>query len=152
MICEPDRVPRPPQSTATLDQAAAEIGESAETIRLWAKKSLVRSSRDDKKQRVFDLAELRRVQEALRNGKRSGADFTPLKSPTRSSYRAIELFTGCGGMALGFDNAGIQSELLIEWDKHACATLRQNWPDKNLVEDDVSGVNFGDYRGEIDIA
>jgi len=38
--------------------------------------------------------------------------------------RAIELFAGAGGAALGLEAAGIGHRALCEWDRHACATLR----------------------------
>ncbi len=142
-------MPKSPQKSAPIDKAAEAIGESVDTIRLWAKKSLVRSSRDEKNRRVFDLDELRRAQQRIASG--SSGNYQFLKAPHKSSYRAIELFSGCGGMALGFENAGIQSELLVEWDKHACATLRKNWPNKNLIEGDVAEVEFDDLCGEVDI-
>lgn len=38
--------------------------------------------------------------------------------------RALELFAGCGGAALGLSRAGFAHAALVEWDRHACATLR----------------------------
>jgi DNA (cytosine-5)-methyltransferase 1 len=38
--------------------------------------------------------------------------------------KAIELFAGAGGAALGLEAAGIEHAALCEWDAHACATLR----------------------------
>ena len=38
--------------------------------------------------------------------------------------QAIELFAGAGGAALGLEAAGIGHRALVEWDRHACATLR----------------------------
>jgi len=38
--------------------------------------------------------------------------------------RAIELFAGAGGAALGLEAAGIEHAALCEWDASACATLR----------------------------
>jgi DNA (cytosine-5)-methyltransferase 1 len=38
--------------------------------------------------------------------------------------RAVELFAGAGGAALGLEQAGIEHAALCEWDPSACATMR----------------------------
>lgn len=68
-----------------------------------------------------------------------------------SNYKSIELFAGAGGLAIGLEKAGFDSILLNEWEKSACATLRKNRPQWNIVEDDVCNINFSRYRGEIDL-
>jgi len=52
--------------------------------------------------------------------------------PEGDGPRVIELFAGCGGMALGFKNAGFRTVLANEWDKDACETLRANITDRVL--------------------
>lgn len=66
-------------------------------------------------------------------------------------HTCIELFAGAGGLALGLEQAGFETVLLNEWDKHACATLRHNRPNWNVVEGDVCGVDFSAYRGKVDL-
>lgn len=46
--------------------------------------------------------------------------------------RVIELFAGCGGMALGFKRAGFRTVLANEWDRDACDSLRANITDRVL--------------------
>lgn len=37
--------------------------------------------------------------------------------------------SGCGGLALGFKNAAFRTVLAVEWDAHACDTLRADITD-----------------------
>jgi len=46
--------------------------------------------------------------------------------------RVIELFAGCGGMAVGFKNASFRTVLANEWDSDACDSLRANITDRVL--------------------
>ena len=60
------------------------------------------------------------------------------------ALNSIELFAGAGGLALGIGMAGFRNRAVVEWDKWACDTVRQNqrrghplvagWP---LFEGDV---------------
>jgi len=63
-----------------------------------------------------------------------------------TKYNTIELFAGCGGLALGLEKAGFETIALNEINKHACATLRKNRPEWHVIEEDVAtfvknGVN-----------
>jgi DNA (cytosine-5)-methyltransferase 1 len=51
--------------------------------------------------------------------------------------RSIEICAGAGGQALGLEEAGFQHLALVENDPHACATLRANRPQWNVLEQDV---------------
>lgn len=44
----------------------------------------------------------------------------------KSTLTSVELFTGAGGLALGVAAAGFEHKLLLEYNKHACTTLREN--------------------------
>lgn len=48
-----------------------------------------------------------------------------LRPAKRPKYMAVDLFAGCGGLALGFESAGIAT-IGFEKDRDACATYRQN--------------------------
>lgn len=52
--------------------------------------------------------------------------------PRGNGPKVIELFAGCGGMALGFKRAGFRTVLANEWDKDACGSLRSNITDRVL--------------------
>ena len=46
----------------------------------------------------------------------------------------ISLFTGIGGFDIGFANAGIQTRVMIEFEKNCCQTLRANFHWEGLKE------------------
>ncbi|EBI8668106.1 DNA (cytosine-5-)-methyltransferase [Salmonella enterica] len=54
-------------------------------------------------------------------------------------------------MALGLEKAGLRSVMLNEIDPHACKTLRKNRPQWNVIEGDVSKVDFSTYRNTVDV-
>ncbi len=74
-----------------------------------------------------------------------------LKITPNRTYNLVELFAGCGGLALGLEQAGFKSILLNEVDKHACNTLRYNRPDWNVVESDIADVDFTLIQDNVDV-
>lgn len=75
-----------------------------------------------------------------------------------SRYRAVELFAGGGGLLLGTAMAGFDHLRAVEWDRHACDTLRANaalgnslLADTEIVEGDVRAVSWGREFEEIDL-
>ncbi|OKH17801.1 DNA (cytosine-5-)-methyltransferase [[Limnothrix rosea] IAM M-220] len=67
------------------------------------------------------------------------------------AYQSVELFAGAGGLAIGLEKAGFNGILFNEIDKNACKTLRHNRPSWNVIEDDISQVDFFDYKNKVDI-
>jgi DNA (cytosine-5)-methyltransferase 1 len=72
--------------------------------------------------------------------------------------RSVELFTGAGGLAIGVSKAGFHHEAVIEWDRYACDTIRENQhrgiepvKDWRLHQADVSSFDFGGISGPIDL-
>lgn len=60
---------------------------------------------------------------------------------------SIEICAGAGGQALGLEQAGFEHVALVEIDQHACATLRANRPQWNIIEGDVKSFSAVKYRG-----
>lgn len=71
---------------------------------------------------------------------------------------SIELFSGCGGLALGLSKAGFHHELMAEWNEQAVATVLHNrsrgirhvrdWP---LRQADVREVDWREFAGRLDL-
>jgi len=129
---------------------ATMLGVSRRTITCWAKKgTLIPEEHDDHVEGVY-------TPEQLTKFPPSAALFAAHQVPQRRitptrAYRSIELFAGGGGMALGMEKVGFEPLLLCEWDKHACNTLRKNRPHWNVVEGDVSAIDFTPYRNKVDM-
>jgi len=69
----------------------------------------------------------------------------------------ISLYSGAGGIDYGFEAAGFETRLCVDFDKDACATLRANrsWP---VIEADIANVTpeqileqTGIRRDEMDV-
>lgn len=53
----------------------------------------------------------------------------------------VELFSGAGGMSLGFDQAGFQNVFSVEFDKVISETYAYNFPDHHLIVSDVKDIS-----------
>lgn len=134
----------------SISQVADIIGVSKETLRRWDNNGkLIPQRHPDNNYRVYHRSQLEKFEQAqlLFNSRwDKEINITP-----KRSYKLVELFAGCGGLALGMEKAGFESVLLNELDKHACNTLRKNRPEWSVIEGDVADVDFHSYKNKIDI-
>jgi DNA (cytosine-5)-methyltransferase 1 len=135
------------QNYISVTDDAFELKLSAETLRRWEKKGLIRAIRDKNNYRLFDKDELKKASEKYINGQDSHP-LIFLSSPKIHDLTCIELFAGCGGLALGLKNSGIKSKLLVEIDKDAASTLKTNG-DWNVVCEDVKNIDFTGMKSDI---
>jgi DNA (cytosine-5)-methyltransferase 1 len=78
------------------------------------------------------------------------------RSPDR--LRSVELFAGAGGLALGCEQAGFESAAVLEWDRWACDTVRENrerghslvknW---RVFEGDIRAFDWNDIDDPVDL-
>ncbi|HQU69651.1 MAG TPA: DNA cytosine methyltransferase [Albidovulum sp.] len=72
--------------------------------------------------------------------------------------RSVELFVGAGGLGIGVSQAGFRPAAVMDWDRWACDTLRENrergldpiahWP---IHEGDVRQFDFSKIDGTVDL-
>jgi len=89
--------------------------------------------------------------------KRSNASKNPtakVVSPPGSNgkLQCVELFAGGGGMATGLFQAGFQHVALVEFNNHACNTLRKHFArahkaSPGILEDDVRRIEWARFSG-----
>ena len=133
----------------TVAQVADMLSVSKQTVISWDKRGKLKAERHPiNNYRVYRRSNIEAISLYPRNYI-SEDQFTHFKP--KKAVSCIELFAGAGGLALGFEKAGIKSTLLNEIDKYACATLRKNKPDWNVIEGDVAKIDFRDYKNKVDI-
>lgn len=64
--------------------------------------------------------------------------------------RSLELFSGAGGLAKGLELAGFEHAALVEMNKHACASLVENFQPVKVFGEDVKDFNLK-HVGPVDI-
>lgn len=134
----------------SVSEAAEKLGVCSETIRRWDNDGKLKAKRHPiNNYRTYAKDDIEKVS-FLSILDASVAEEHSHIHPKRN-YSSIELFAGAGGLALGMEKAGIHHVLLNEIDKHASNTLKKNRPDWNVVEGDVSNLDFKKFKGKIDI-
>lgn len=65
----------------------------------------------------------------------------------KSELVTLELCAGAGGQAIGLERAGIAHIGLVEINERACATLRQNRPNWNVITRDLNTFDAAPFAG-----
>ncbi|MFV0335077.1 MAG: DNA cytosine methyltransferase [Tropicimonas sp.] len=76
--------------------------------------------------------------------------------------KSVELFAGAGGLGIGLADAGFIPQMVVEYDRWCCDTLRDNHPvlgktgqaaehPWKVVEGDVRLVDFREDEGKLDL-
>lgn len=132
----------------SLTEVADLLSVSKETLRRWDKNGSLKPIRHPiNNYRVYPISALKKFEQLgflFEKGSQKA------EAPARD-YTVIELFSGAGGLALGLDRAGLDCVLLNDNDKNACATLKHNRPEWNVIHGDVAEINFKPYRGKVDV-
>jgi DNA-cytosine methyltransferase len=79
----------------------------------------------------------------------------PLASADRERPTAVDIYAGCGGLSAGVEDAGFEVKYALDWDKNACATHEQNFPETTVECRDVREVDGAHIKrvagGRIDL-
>jgi DNA (cytosine-5)-methyltransferase 1 len=135
-------------SLLSVNEAAIELGVSADTIRRWDKKGLIKSQRSDNNHRLFSIEALHNLKRKLEGKESQGLQILKSKE---TGFTCIDLFAGAGGTALGLENAGFTHLMLSEIDRDACETLKVNRPEWNVIRGDVAELDFSEFKGKVDL-
>lgn len=124
------------------------MGVSKATLLKWEKNGSYIPKTDNEGRKFFFLHDLMSVPEIAKMSQSRWEE--EMKTTPLRDFTSIELFAGGGGLALGLAKAGFRHVMLNEFDPSACATLRMNRSDWNVVEGDVNDIDFSEWRGKVD--
>ena len=81
-----------------------------------------------------------------------------MREGKKAELKAVDLFSGCGGLTLGLKKAGFNVIGAVELDKRAVDTYRKNHPEVKVWQQDILTVNGKDLldalglkKGELDL-
>ena len=61
--------------------------------------------------------------------------------------KSLEIFSGAGGLAKGLECSGFAHAAFVEFNKHACSSLRVNFEAEKVFEGDISNYDFHQLSG-----
>ncbi|MBE9222205.1 DNA (cytosine-5-)-methyltransferase [Cyanobacterium stanieri LEGE 03274] len=122
------------------------LSVSRSTVEKWKIKGKIKPSKNGQ-YCLENLQHFEPIKSMINSQWEKQQNINPLRK-----YQSIELFAGAGGLAIGLEKAGFGAIALNEIDKDSCKTLRLNRPNWNVIEKDISKVNFANYSSyDIDL-
>jgi DNA (cytosine-5)-methyltransferase 1 len=65
--------------------------------------------------------------------------------------RVLDVFSGAGGLSLGFATAGCTIVAGADHDRDACETFAKNHPGADVLDGDVNAMSFRRFAGAVDV-
>lgn len=72
-----------------------------------------------------------------------------MSSEAVALFSYIDLFAGAGGLSLGLHRAGGRPVLAVEADRECVETYRLNFPDAEVLQEDVKTVDWNGVRADV---
>lgn len=73
-----------------------------------------------------------------------------MKNKRNKNLKILSLFSGCGGLDLGFEKAGFSIPVANEYDKTIWETYEVNHPNTKLLKGDVRKINETEIEEKVD--
>ena len=125
----------------TKELVADMLSTSKSTVNSWIRKNKLKSIKPNGKT-LIHKSELKQFDKLsfLFNKKK-------FKKPKpKKKYSVVELFAGCGGLALGFEEAGLNCLFANDIDRDSCKTLKENRPNWHVVNKDIHEITDNEFK------
>ncbi len=66
--------------------------------------------------------------------------------PSNVRPSVIDVFSGAGGLAAGFESAGFSVALAVDDDRQACEAMAANFPECTVIQEDAEGLITNELR------
>lgn len=132
----------------SLSETAELVGKCKETLRRWDNEGTLNAIREPvSNYRVYRKKDVYTFLGQFNDIEEEALNYVE----PHQNYSVLELFAGAGGLAVGFEKAGLNCVALNEIDKWACNTLRKNRPHWNVLEGDIKDFNFSEFKNQVDV-
>src|SRR6056300_493203 len=125
----------------TKELVADMLSTSKSTVNSWIRKNKLKSIKPNGKTLIHknELRQFNKLSFLFNNKK--------FKKPKpKKKYSVVELFAGCGGLALGFEEAGLNCLFANDIDRDSCKTLKENRPNWNVVNRDIHEITDNEFK------
>ena len=130
---------------ASAQLVAELLGISLAEIANFEKRGVLNHVLDQAGDRLYSLTS---VESLLSPGKA-----LPIKKlqANRGKLSVVELFCGAGGLALGLQQAGLNTIFATDWDSDCIKTIQQNEISWNASQSDIAELDLNMFEGKVDV-
>ena len=125
----------------SVELVADMLSTSKSTVNSWIRKKTIKSIKPNGKTLIqkSELKKFKKLSFLFSKNKYK-------KPKPKKKWTVVELFAGSGGLALGFEKAGLKCLFTNDIDKDSCETLKKNRPKWNVLHKDIHKINDSEFK------